>query len=94
MSKKHDIVVKALRKRKRFFYNDKMIEEVAGGDCPLTCPVLLSRGECQMSCGQIHDVLDRKGEVGYDYSENYCAGFILWFRKTLLNKGERNYVRI
>ena len=90
---KYDVVVKALRKRKRFFYNDKMIDEVAEGECPLTCPVLLSRCDCQMSCGQIHDILDR-GEMGYDYNENYCAGFILWFKETLLNKGERNYVRI
>lgn len=91
---KYDLVVKALRKRKRFFYNDKMIDEVADGDCPLTCPVLLARGDCQMSCGQIHDVLDRMGKIGYDYNENYCAGIILWFRETLLNKGGRNYVRI
>lgn len=94
MSKKHDIVVKALRKRKRFFYNDKMIDEVAKGECPLTCPVLLARGDCRMDCNQIHDTLDPKGEIGYDYSETYCAGFILWFRETLLNKSGRNYVRI
>lgn len=43
----YDIVVKALRKRKRFFYNDKMINEVAEGDCPPTCPVLLAGGDCQ-----------------------------------------------
>ena len=94
MSKKYDIVVKALRRRKRFFYNYKMINEVADGDCPLTCPVLLSRGDCHMSCDQIHDVLDPKSRIGYDYNENYCAGFILWFRETLLNKSGRNYVRI
>jgi hypothetical protein len=93
MSKKREVVIRALRKRKKFFYNDKMIDEVAEGDCPCTCPILLSRGDCQMSCGQIHDALDRKGKVGYDYSENYCAGFILWFRKTLLNK-ERAHIKI
>lgn len=90
----YDIVVKALRKRKRFFYNDKMINEVAEGYCQPTCPVLLAGGDCQMSCNQIHYALDPKSNVGYDYSGNYCAGILLWFRETLLNKGGRNYVKI
>lgn len=83
---KYNVVVKALKKRKRFFYNDRMIAEVADGDCPLTCPILLAQGDCKMDCNQVHNTLDPKGDVCYDYSENYCAGFILWFRETLLNK--------
>ncbi len=47
-----------------------------------------------MSCGQIHDALDPKGDVGLDYIGNYCAGILLWFKETLLNKGGRNYVKI
>lgn len=94
----YDIVVKALRKRKRFFYNDKMINEVAEGDCPPTCPVLLAGGDCPRECPLAPlidmdifrcgcttarmEIMPRTFEK--KYSSNNCGNFLLYIKYNLL----------